>query len=63
MKEELEIQKKIDGFEKYSVSNQGNVRNDTTGRIMKKIIIKQKKKLTKNIYYIKKKIIYNYEKI
>jgi len=27
--------KKIDGFERYSVSNFGNIRNDLTGRIMK----------------------------
>ena len=30
-----EIFKKIDGFENYSVSDHGNVRNDKTGRILK----------------------------
>ena len=31
----MEEWKKIKGFEKYSVSNMGNVRNDKTGRILK----------------------------
>jgi hypothetical protein len=30
-----EVFKKIDGFERYSVSNLGNVRNDETNRILK----------------------------
>lgn len=30
----MEIWKKIDGFETYSVSNRGQVRNDVTGRIL-----------------------------
>jgi hypothetical protein len=32
---EEEIFKKIDGYERYSVSNLGNVRNDETNRILK----------------------------
>lgn len=31
----MEEWRKIDGFETYSVSNHGNVRNDVTGRILK----------------------------
>ena len=31
----VEIFKKIEGFENYSVSDHGNARNDTTGRILK----------------------------
>ena len=31
----MEKWEKIKGFEKYSVSNKGNVRNDKTGRILK----------------------------
>jgi hypothetical protein len=31
----MEIWKKIDGFETYSVSNKGRVRNDVTGRVLK----------------------------
>lgn len=31
----MEIWKKIDGFETYSVSNMGRVRNDVTGRVLK----------------------------
>lgn len=30
-----EIQKKINGYDNYSVSNMGNVRNDKTGRVLK----------------------------
>ena len=33
----VEIFKKIEGFENYSVSDHGNARNDTTGRILKGI--------------------------
>lgn len=31
----MEIWKKIDGFENYSVSNKGRVRNDVSGRVLK----------------------------
>ena len=31
----MEIWKKIDGFETYSVSNMGRVRNDGTGKVLK----------------------------
>jgi hypothetical protein len=31
----VETYKKIEGFEDYSVSDHGNVRNDQTGRILK----------------------------
>ena len=31
----VETYKKFDGFELYSVSDHGNLRNDTTGRILK----------------------------
>jgi len=31
----VETYKKIEGFETYSVSDWGNVRNDKTGRILK----------------------------
>jgi len=34
----FEIWKKIDGYDNYSVSNLGNVRNDMTNRILKAII-------------------------
>ena len=33
----MEQWKKIDGYENYSVSINGNVRNDKTGRILKKM--------------------------
>ncbi len=35
----VETYKIIEGFEKYSVSDHGNVRNDKTGRIMKQNIL------------------------
>ena len=31
----VETYKKIEGFENYSVSDWGNVRNDKTGRVLK----------------------------
>ena len=31
----MEYYKKITGYENYSISNLGNVRNDKTGRILK----------------------------
>lgn len=34
----MEEWRKIKGFENYSVSNTGNIRNDKTGRILKQII-------------------------
>ena len=34
----IEEWRKVKGYEKYSVSNKGNVRNDETGRILKKSV-------------------------
>ena len=33
----MEIWKKIDGYDNYSVSSEGRVRNDKTGRILKAV--------------------------
>ena len=59
---QIEQWKKVAGFETYSVSDRGNVRNDKTGRILKPgtssngylsvVLRKQKKSCPKNIHRI-----------
>ncbi len=56
----VETYKKIEGFENYSVSDFGNIRNDTTGRILKPgmtttgyhmvVLMQDKRKSTKKIH-------------
>ena len=35
----MEVWKKIDGYENYSISNLGNVRNDSNGKILKGFVM------------------------
>ena len=53
----MEEYRKIEGYENYSVSNFGNVKNDITGKILKKYLNRY---LVVDLYKDKKRSIFIY---